>query len=111
MLDGFPRTLAQAEAAYEWGRGNDRTFHAVLSLEVPDDELISRVTRRGALGGRSDDDLATFRHRLEVYAAETAPLIDYYRHRGILKEVDGTGTIDEVAERLADTLGSIDLAN
>ncbi len=109
VLDGFPRTIAQAEAAYEWGRAAGSTFHAVLSLTVPDDELLRRIVERGKQSGRSDDDLDTFRHRLEVYKAETEPLIQYYRSRGILREVDGTGSVDEVGGRLEAALDGLDL--
>jgi adenylate kinase len=108
VLDGFPRTLTQAEAAYEWGRGKDRTFHAVISLAVPEDELIRRIVERQKLSGRSDDDLETFRHRLAVYDAETQPLLEYYRSRGILLEVDGTGDLDEIAARIVAALDAID---
>lgn len=111
VLDGFPRTINQAEAAYEWGREHGRTFHAVLSLTVPDEELIRRVIQRGRDSGRADDDLDTFRHRLEVYAAETEPLIEYYRDRGILQVVDGTGSVEDVAQRLADSLAPLDLSS
>lgn len=109
VLDGFPRTIAQAEAAYEWGKVAGSTFHAVLVLTVPDEELLRRIVERGRLSGRSDDDVETFKHRLEVYHDETEPLIQYYRSRGILIEVDGTGTVDEVAARLAAAVDALDL--
>lgn len=109
VLDGFPRTLTQARAAYDWGRGQASTFHAVLCLVVPDEELIRRVIERQKDGERSDDGLDTFRHRLDVYAAETRPLIEYYRERGILIEVDGIGSVDEVSARLDAALAPLDL--
>ena len=96
VLDGFPRSLVQAEAAYEWGRVNDRTFHAVICLAVPDDELVRRLLDRG----RSDDTEETVRNRLKVYAESTEPLFDFYRRREILVTVDGTGAIEEVADRI-----------
>ena len=96
VLDGFPRTLVQAEAAYEWGRANQRTFHAVISLDVPDEELVRRLLGRG----RGDDTEDTVRTRLRVYADSTAPLFEFYRRRGILVTVDGTGAVDEVAARI-----------
>jgi adenylate kinase len=108
VLDGFPRTIAQAEAAYEWGVRNGRTFHAVVSLAVPEEELVRRLLMRA--GGRSDDNPDTIRHRLEVYAASTQPLIDYYSGRGVLIDVDGTGTVEEVAERIAQALAPLDLS-
>ena len=109
VLDGFPRTIAQAEAAYSWGQAVGSTFHAVLSLDVPEDELIRRVEERGKDSARADDDIATFKHRLEIYQDETRPLIEYYRERQILIEVDGTGGVDDVAARLRTAVDALDL--
>lgn len=100
ILDGFPRTLRQAKAAYEWGRARGRTFHAVIMLEVPEDELVRRLLERGRQTGRSDDSEAVIRNRLRVYEENTAPLVDFYEDRGILLRVDGTGSVDEVTERI-----------
>ena len=100
VLDGFPRTIEQAQAAYEWGLANNRTFNAVIALAVPEDELLRRMLERGRRQGRADDTEATVRHRQAVYEESTKPLLDFYRDRGILAEVDGVGTIDDVAERI-----------
>jgi adenylate kinase len=100
VLDGFPRTLAQAEAAYRWALDDGRTFHVVISLDVPADELVRRLLERGRVAGRPDDTEATIRHRLSVYAASTQPLLDFYERRGILLELDGTGPVDAVSERM-----------
>jgi adenylate kinase len=100
LLDGFPRSLAQARFAYEWGVQNKRTFHAVIMLEVPEDELVRRLVQRGKETGRSDDTEDVIRNRLAVYEDSTAPLIGFYEARGILLRVDGTGTVDEVTERI-----------
>lgn len=100
ILDGFPRTLAQAKAAFNWGQANGRTFHAVISIEVPHDELVRRLIERGHVDGRVDDHDETIRHRMEVYEKSTAPLLDFYRGRDILVEVDGTGSMDEVTDRI-----------
>jgi len=107
VLDGFPRTIQQAEAAYEWGRDRDATFQAVISLEVPRDELIRRVVERAKGSGRSDDSVETFEHRLDVYDELTEPLLEFYRKRGILVSVDGTGSVDEVFERIEEALDTI----
>jgi adenylate kinase len=104
VLDGFPRTLAQAKTAYDWGRAHDRTFHAVVSLDVPEDELVRRLLERGRRSGRTDDTDATIRHRLAVYAENTQPLLDFYRERDVLHEIDGTGEVDEVTRRVRDAL-------
>ncbi len=100
LLDGFPRTLAQARFAYEWATQFSRTFHAVIMLEVPEDELVRRLVQRGAEQGRSDDTEDVIRNRLAVYEENTAPLVEFYETRGILLRVDGTGTVDEVTERI-----------
>ena len=96
VLDGFPRSLVQAEAAYQWGLAHDRTFHAVIALVVPDDELVRRLLDRG----RSDDTEETVRNRLKVYGESTEPLFEFYRRRGILVTVDGTGSIEDVGHRI-----------
>ena len=96
VLDGYPRTVRQAEAAYEEARRNGITFHAVVLLEVPPDELLDRLTRRGRIAGRADDTSVAISHRVEVYLDQTSPLIDYYEGRDILVRIDATGSIDEV---------------
>ena len=106
VLDGFPRTLVQAEAAYEWGAANDRTFHAVISLVVPEEELVRRMLERG----RADDTEATVRNRLAVYDRDTQPLFDFYRKRDILLEVDGTGAVDDVTARIDDALAELGIS-
>jgi adenylate kinase len=100
ILDGYPRSLKQAQDSHEWGQGRGLTFHQVISLAVPEDELVQRLLERGRRSGRSDDNEETIRHRLRVYEENTRPLLDFYRQRGILAEVDGTGTVDEVTGRI-----------
>jgi adenylate kinase len=107
LLDGFPRTLTQARFAYEWGLQFKRTFHAVIMLEVPEDELVRRLVQRGIEQGRSDDTEEVIRNRLAVYEKNTAPLVDFYEGRGILLRVDGTGTVDEVTDRIEAGLASL----
>jgi adenylate kinase len=104
VLDGFPRTLPQAKTAYDWGRAHDRTFDAVVSLDVPEDELVRRLLERGRRAGRTDDTEDTIRRRLAVYKKNTQPLLDFYRDRGVLVEIDGTGTVEEVTTRIRDAL-------
>lgn len=104
LLDGFPRTLAQATEAFGWGAAKGRTFHAVITLVVPEEELVRRLLERGLESGRSDDNADTIRNRLRVYDRLTAPLLEFYRDRGILLEVDGTGSVDEVTARILHAL-------
>jgi adenylate kinase len=88
ILDGFPRTLPQATAAADLGARLGLTLHAVVSLYAPEAVLVQRLLGRAGQGGRSDDTADVIRHRLEVFATTTSPLIAYYRDRGILLEVD-----------------------
>lgn len=129
ILDGFPRTVAQADAL---GVSGVRIDH-VVNIDVPADELVSRLTGRrtcpscgqmyhlefspptianvcdkcGATGliQRADDNVATVRERLRVYEQKTAPLIAYYRHAGLLRDVDGTGEQAEVLTRVLGATG------
>jgi adenylate kinase len=100
VLDGFPRTVPQATAAYDLARQHGVTLKAVVLLDLPTEQLMARLTERGAQEGRIDDAEATIRHRIDVYVAKTLPLVDYYNGRGILRRVDATGTIDEVTARV-----------
>jgi len=100
VLDGFPRTLAQAEALTKLSKEQNRPIEHVISIEVPAGELLQRLTGRRQLEGRHDDRDEAIRHRLEVYQRETAPLIDYYRQQGLLRCVVGVGTIDDIAQRI-----------
>jgi adenylate kinase len=104
ILDGFPRTAAQAEALDELlGRLGVRLERCV-ALRVDEDELVKRLLKRAALEGRSDDNEETIRNRMRVYREKTRPLVDYYAGRGVLAEVDGEGTMDEVAARIEEAL-------
>ena len=107
VLDGFPRSLNQALDSYEWGRARRMTFQAVISLAVEEAELVRRLVERGRRSGRSDDNEVTIRHRLAVYNENTRPLLDFYRGRGILVEVDGTGPVEEVTDRIQAALDPI----
>jgi len=101
LLDGFPRNLAQANAL------NDAVVDAigtVLLLEVDTDELVARLLKRSADEGRADDNEETIRRRLEVYNAETAPLVDHYADAVI--RIDGVGDIDDIFARVAMALAT-----
>jgi adenylate kinase len=103
LLDGFPRTLGQARALDEFLRQRGTPLTAVLELQVDPEELIKRL----ALRGREDDKPEVVRERLEQYARQTAPLSDYYRQRGLLHAVVGSGTPEEVFRRVQDVLEQI----
>jgi adenylate kinase len=96
VLDGFPRTLAQAEGLDALLTKRSRTLDRVVYLSAGKDELTKRLLKRG----RSDDTPETIRHRLEVYEASTRPLIGYYEDKGILRRVDGVGEIPEIQDRI-----------
>ena len=101
ILDGFPRTVAQAEALTQLSEEQQRPIEHVISIEVPQEELLQRLAGRRQLEGRHDDTDEAIRHRLEVYERETAPLIDYYRRQGLLRCIVGVGTIDNIFQRIA----------
>ncbi|MGH7687744.1 MAG: adenylate kinase [Candidatus Dormibacteria bacterium] len=101
LLDGFPRTVPQAEALDAMLTRSKRSVDVVLALQVNDDELRRRVLHRAEVEGRSDDTMTAFEHRLDTYATETAPVLDYYRGTGTrLAEVDGIGDVDDVTNRI-----------
>jgi adenylate kinase len=105
VLDGFPRTLPQAEVAAEIARKAGVSAQVVLYMEAPQEVLIARLTGRGE--NRADDSEGIARHRLEVYAKSTQPLIDYYTRRGIVVRIDATQSIDEVSEKIFAALDPI----
>jgi adenylate kinase len=107
VLDGFPRTVAQAEALDRRLAGLQTPLHAALNFEITEDELLRRLAGRAAELHRSDDSEQTIRHRLEVFAIKTRPLIDYYAHRGLLVNVDAIGTIEVVTKRILDDLADL----
>jgi adenylate kinase len=97
VLDGFPRTMPQALRAAQFGADLALAANAVIYLTAPEAELVSRLLDRAQRDGRSDDTLGVIRHRLAVFATETAPLVDYYRGRGILLEAS-TDRPEEVVQ-------------
>ena len=108
LLDGFPRTVAQAEALDRRLAGLGTPLEAALSFDVTEEELLRRLAGRAAAQHRADDAEQTIRHRLEVFAIKTRPLIDYYRHRRLLTMVDGVGRVEDVTTRILDGLPASD---
>jgi adenylate kinase len=100
LLDGYPRTLQQVETLDDYLAETGRPLDAVISLVADSDEVVARLLRRAEIDGRSDDNEETIRVRLQVYAEQTEPLLEVYRGRGLLVEVDGLGEIEEVSERV-----------
>jgi adenylate kinase len=132
ILDGFPRNTAQAEALDKMLAALNMSLTAALSVDVPFEDLMKRLTGRrtckgcgqmyniyfkapakdgvcdkcsGELFQRDDDKEATIKKRLEVYTAQTEPLIGYYKSKGIVKSVSGTGSIDEIFKKVSEVLG------
>jgi adenylate kinase len=105
LLDGYPRTLDQVRFLDEL-LASDGKLEAVIRLTADQDELVRRLTHRAHEQGRADDTEDAIRHRQNVYAKQTAPILDVYRERGLLVEVDGIGSVDEVAARIREALAS-----
>ncbi len=100
VLDGFPRTVGQAEALGAKLTAAQAPLDAALFFEIGEDELFRRLAGRSAALHRSDDTEQTIRHRLEVFAIKTRPLIDYYERLGLLQRVDAIGEVEEVTSRI-----------
>ena len=107
LLDGYPRTLAQVTELDGMIEFTGHALDAVVVLTVNPDELVARLLQRALTEGRADDTEDVIRRRQEVYAEQTEPLIDVYRERGLLIEVDGTGEVDEVTERIFSALAPV----
>lgn len=102
ILDGFPRTVVQAESFDRFLEKNDDELDAFILLSVPEEELIQRILSRGE--GRSDDTKEKIKTRLQVYREETKPVLDYYDKQGIVQKIEGIGTIDEIFARIKNAL-------
>ena len=96
ILDGFPRTRPQAAALDDLLSKIGQPLDKVINLDVDDEEIVRRLLARG----RADDNEATIRKRLQVYGDQTRPLLDYYRGKGLLSVVPGTGSVDDIFERM-----------
>lgn len=96
IFDGFPRTIAQAEALDTMLAERGTAISTVVGLEVPEEELIERILLRGKLTGRSDDNMETVKSRLDVYHNQTAPLQEYYKAKGLYQAINGLGKIDKI---------------
>lgn len=102
VFDGFPRTIAQAKALKEMLDKRGTKVHAVIGLDVPEEELIDRLLLRGKDSGRSDDNLDTIKKRLDVYHNQTHPLKEFYVNEGNYLPVNGSGNVDEIFNDIAE---------
>jgi len=109
IFDGFPRTIPQAQALDRLMEEEKTTIHALLALQVDDEEIIQRIKLRGATSGRSDDsNEKIIQYRIDVYKSETTPVLDYYAEQHKSHRINGVGTVEEIFERLCrmiDTAG------
>lgn len=102
ILDGFPRTVPQAEAYDIYLDQKGEELDAFIQLQVPKEELVDRILSRGE--GRTDDTPEKVKNRLEVYYQETQPVIDHYEKQDVIEVVNGVGSIEEIFERIKNTL-------
>ena len=100
IFDGFPRTIAQAQALDEMLAERGEKVNIVIGLEVEDEELIARIVARGKTSGRSDDNEETAKKRLETYYAQTLPLKEFYVSQGKYAKINGVGSIEEIYESI-----------
>jgi len=106
ILDGFPRTQAQAEALGELLERIGSGLDCCVALTVDTEAIVERLLKRAEIEGRADDNEETIRERMRVYEEQTAPLLDYYGGQSLVREVSGMGSMDEVFEALVGALGS-----
>lgn len=100
IFDGFPRTVAQAGALDKVLAESSKAINLMVTLEVPNEEVIQRLIKRGEQTGRADDNVTTIENRLNVYLCQTAPVMDFYEKQGKYRPVNGMGSIDEIFERI-----------
>lgn len=111
VFDGFPRTVPQAEALKKLLEKRGTDLHAVVGLEVPEEELMGRMLARGRETGRADDNEETIKNRLDVYHKQTMPLRDYYHKEGKYLAINGSGHIDDIFNNITASLDAATGAN
>ena len=104
ILDGYPRNLAQASALGELLQRIGQPMDRAVQLDVDNELLIERIAGRAKAEGRADDNPDSVRKRLSIYDEQTAPVVEYYRQRGVLTVVDGVGSLDEVFTRILEAI-------
>lgn len=105
IFDGFPRTIPQAEALKKVLAERKQSVNIMLDLDVPEDELMARLIKRGQESGRADDNEETIKKRLVVYHSQTAPLIDWYKTEGQYCHINGLGTMEGIFQEICDAIG------
>ena len=105
IFDGFPRTIPQAEALKKVLAERGQSVSIMLDLDVPEDELMTRLIKRGQESGRADDNEETIKKRLVVYHSQTAPLIDWYKAEGQYCHINGLGTMEGLFEEICKAIG------
>ncbi|MBR5118922.1 MAG: adenylate kinase [Muribaculaceae bacterium] len=107
IFDGFPRTIPQAEALETLLNERGTSVSAVVGLEVPEQELIDRLVKRGLMSGRSDDNEETIKKRLDVYHNQTSPLQEFYKEKGLYHAIKGIGTIEDIFDDIKAAIDQI----
>lgn len=106
IFDGFPRTIAQAEALKAMLAERNQEVSVMFDLKVPEEELMNRLIKRGQDCGRADDNEETIKKRLAVYHLQTSPLIDWYKREGKYRHIDGKASVSEIAEEISTVLST-----
>lgn len=104
IFDGFPRTIAQAEALKKMLADRGQDVSVMLDLDVPEDELMDRLIKRGKESGRADDNEETIKKRLHVYNSQTSPLIDWYKKEEKYQHINGLGTLEDIFTEICGTV-------
>ena len=107
IFDGFPRTIAQAEALKKMLAERGQDVSVMLDLEVPEDELMVRLIKRGKDSGRADDNEETIKKRLHVYHSQTAPLIDWYKNEEKYQHINGLGTMEGIFAEICEAVDKL----
>ena len=107
IFDGFPRTIAQAEALKKMLAERGQDVSVMLDLEVPEDELMVRLIKRGKDSGRADDNEETIKKRLHVYHSQTSPLIDWYKNEKKYQHINGLGTMDGIFSDICEAVDKL----
>jgi adenylate kinase len=107
IFDGFPRTIPQAEALKQMLKDRGQEVSVMLDLEVPEDELMTRLIKRGQMSGRADDNEETIKKRLVVYHSQTSPLIDWYKQDGKYQHINGLGELDRIFADICEAIDKV----